>query len=464
MHYFQTWTIHKEEISAANRFDAKFFHPQFLEIIEKLRKSSVKLGELCPKPERGKAPYKPEYVKEGIAVIKTDDLTSKGIRWDNVAFINAELYRAKFKGQELIRGDILLSSTGTGSIGKIDIVGFIPSEFGETALITPKITLIRSEQDRFDNYYIVQYLRSDYARIQIDSITRGQTGQIELYPQDIQNILVPLLPEEVQREIGDKVRQAEDARKEAWAVRRQILNWEQELFGTEERRPSTWLIPPGLLSQRLDAKFYNPTRLEVINRIESLWEAVRLRDLCQDGFPRRGNAPHKPKYKEYGIPTLVTDSLTDQGIDWDKVAFVSEEEFESKKASNVKQRDLILASTGVGSLGKVDIVHRIPQEYKERCLATPELTIIRLKDEEFSHFLLLFLRSPFGQIQIMSSLRGETGQTHLYPRDIQDFLIPLVSEHKEIAEKVVAFEELQVKSKTLINEAGYKIRKALQQL
>lgn len=463
MHPFQTWTIPKEAISTASRFDAKFFHPQFHGIIEKLRKSSVRLGELS-RPERGKAPYKPEYVKEGIPVVKTDDLTSKGIRWENVAFINVELYRNKYKGHELMEGDILLSSTGTGSIGKVDIVGFIPPEFKQTALITPKITLIRIEQDKFDTYFLAQYLRSSYAQIQIESMTRGQTGQIELYPQDIQNILIPLLAEEVRREIGDKVKKAEEVRKEAWDIRRQILSWEQELFRTEENKALTWVIPPRLLSQRLDAKFYNPTKLEVINRIKSLWSAVRLVDLCEDGFPKRGNAPHKPQYTTYGIPTLVTDSLTNQGIDWDKVAFVSEEEFESKKGSSVRQRDLILASTGVGSLGKVDIVHRIPEEYRGRCLTTPELTIIRLKDKEISYFLLLFLRSPFGQIQIMSSLRGETGQTHLYPKDIQEVLIPLIGEQEEIANKVVVFEELQTKSKRLIKEASQTIGKALEEL
>lgn len=460
MYSVKTWIIPKEEIIVADRLDAKYFSPEFRNTIKTLKNSfkTTKLADLCidNTPKRGTAPYRPEYVEFGIPVIRTDDLSNKGIKWNNVAYIPYSLYEMKYKGQELRVSDILLSSTGV-STGKVDIVGFIPKQFENRALITPKITLIRIQQEDINPYFLTAYLRTYYAQIQIKSMIRG-TGEPELYPEDIKKIIVPILSEDIQKEIGDKIREAERLREEVLEIQLELKQLENEIFGMELEKKSIWIIPAEELSQRLDAKFYNPNKLKVLKILkENFEEIVKIGEICENGFPKRGNAPHKPQYVNFGVPVIITKCLTNFGIDWDNVEYIREEDFEKRERRCLRKDDIIIASTGLGSIGKVDVLSKIPDEFNQRCLATPELTIIRLK-KDYSidpYYICFYLRSPYGQIQIHSSTRGESGQLHLYPEDIKEIIVPILDKktQNKISSKLKKFEELRMKAIELMKSA-----------
>lgn len=464
MHLFQTWTISKEKIDAASRFDAKFFHPEFHGIIQKLSNSSVRLGKLC-KPQRGKAPYKSEYVEEGIPVLRTDDLTSKGVRWDNVAFIAKELYEEKYKGQELSKGDILLSSTGTGSIGKVDVIGFIPSEFKEIALITPKITLIRIREDKINPYCLTQYLRSDYAQIQIESMTRGQTGQTELYPQDVKNILIPLLPEDVQRKIGDKVKEAEAIAEKKFETKRQLSKYADLVFEKSpvNPKPKHFLIKKEEFANRLDAKFhYYREQAKLLSK----WQTVKLASLVKAPI-RAGSTPGRYKYKkDEGIPIIKVRNLTNEGIDWGEKYFVDEVFYEEHKKACLENEDILVISAahspeGIG--GKVDVVE-IPQNSKE-VMAVAELLIISPDFEKVDpYFLSWVLRSELGKIQSKGFLRGQSA--HLYGEDAEEILIPYPPKdlRDEIGELVKEIAKSRASSDNLIREAESLMAEVLKEI
>ncbi len=101
------------------------------------------------------------------------------------------------------RDDVLISSIGYGSIGKIQVFDK-PGKYGTVS----EVTIIR--QNRLNPHYIVAFLRSKAGQYQIDRLITGATGQLHLYPRDVAKIFVPLLHSNTQHEfqtIADEVRQ-----------------------------------------------------------------------------------------------------------------------------------------------------------------------------------------------------------------------------------------------------------------
>jgi len=240
----QSWIIPAEEIEIANRLDAKFFHPDRLSVLKKLKNYGhfKSLGELCKKgfPSRGDAPYKPKYIAYGIPVLVTDSLTGKRIDWEKVEYVPDEVFKkSKWKIKE---NDILIASTGMGSIAKVDIISFIPEEFKGKCLATPKLTIVRTDKEEIDNYYLWIYLRSHFGQVQMLTSVRGQTGQLELYPQDIGNILVPLLPLSIQKQISSKAKEAMSLEMKIFKLKKELLKYEGLIFHKADRLPQTVII------------------------------------------------------------------------------------------------------------------------------------------------------------------------------------------------------------------------------
>ncbi len=86
----------------------------------------------------------------------------------------------------LHRNDILISSTGTGSTGRVDIY-----DEDAPAITDGHVTVVRLKPT-IDPYYVLAYLRCEYGRRQLLRMERGTSGQIELYAEDIQELLVPI--------------------------------------------------------------------------------------------------------------------------------------------------------------------------------------------------------------------------------------------------------------------------------
>ncbi|MCW0017496.1 hypothetical protein [Rhizobium sp. BT-226] len=149
-------------------------------------------------------------------------LKSVSIRAGYVDFGSARsaprnFYNRKRARAEAVAGDILINSTGDGTIGRVAVYN---EDF--PALVDGHITIVRL-RDPTKAWFIAAYLLSKEGQRQIYRYINGSSGQVEIYPQDIARIWIPL-GEDNAEDIGRRLREACEKYAEFAADLRETLN------------------------------------------------------------------------------------------------------------------------------------------------------------------------------------------------------------------------------------------------
>jgi len=119
--------------------------------------------------------------KGDIPRLGVDNITGHGILWD-CSYVKPDIKKVK---TIIKKNDILISSTGTGSTGRIDIY-----DEDLPTVTDGHVTIVRLNPE-IDPYYVLSYFHTEYVKRQLLRHERGTTGQIEIYADDIGKILVP---------------------------------------------------------------------------------------------------------------------------------------------------------------------------------------------------------------------------------------------------------------------------------
>jgi len=186
----------------AGRLDAQYFQPKFEEVETFLaRQFGVERIGQWGKVLKGQST---EYTDEGegTPVVRSGDLTDLD---------NESGFKTALPGQPLFllrRGDVCISSIGFGSIGKVQVFDK-PANHATVS----EVTVIR--QKRVNPYYLHFFLRSPFGQMQIERYITGATGQLHLYPKDVEKIYVPLAPEDLQDKLEAMTHESRSARHNA---------------------------------------------------------------------------------------------------------------------------------------------------------------------------------------------------------------------------------------------------------
>jgi type I restriction enzyme M protein len=134
------------------------------------------------------------------------------------------------KSLHIQKGDVLLSSTGTGTMGKACVYD---SEW--PAVPDGHVTVIRVDPKQVNPYYLADYLRAGSGAIQIERRYTGATGMVELHPEDVDQILVDLLsgPDE-QAIVSKTLREAEKTYRKTMEGAKTSLEAARTTFGHHE--------------------------------------------------------------------------------------------------------------------------------------------------------------------------------------------------------------------------------------
>lgn len=131
-----------------------------------------------------------------------------------------------------------------------------------------------------------------------------------------------------------------------------------------------------------------------------------------------------PKYSVDGeIPVVKTAHVTNGEVLVSDEEFVSYREFEINEKAQVQSGDLLIASTGKGSIGKVALVR------EDICLfADSHISIIRMDGSKYNpEFALYFFQSILGYFQMERDYTGCTNQVEIDKDNISDLLLPDIS-------------------------------------
>ena len=162
----------------------------------------VRLGDICNYLHRGKTP---KYGNQKILPI----IAQKCNHWDQL-YIDRCLfsdtdYIFKYKEEQFLqKGDIIINSTGGGTVGRTGYIDATVFEKFDKFVADSHVTVVRSTK-LVSHRYIYHYLLSPYIQIGIEERCTGSTNQIELRTTTISDYLVPIPPVEEQKRIVEKV-------------------------------------------------------------------------------------------------------------------------------------------------------------------------------------------------------------------------------------------------------------------
>jgi len=183
-------TVNKSELEGTQRLDPEYYHPAFVRVVDAVQSyaSSKRIEEIA-KVLRGRNPTK--YTESGIPVIRAVDLRDIT---DCENILNSSdqenLFYLRYK-------DILVSSIGAGSIGKIQL--FLETD--KKVATVSEVSVIRTKE--YNPATLAAFLMSKYGNLQLERRITGSTGQLHLYPKDIGTVLTPILNQKVQSQIED---------------------------------------------------------------------------------------------------------------------------------------------------------------------------------------------------------------------------------------------------------------------
>jgi type I restriction enzyme M protein len=197
------------EPKISDRFAYTFNHPKYyrtVQGIEAMAVPAVTLESLCiePYPKRGKKPS--EESAEGIPILKVRNVTGNGINLDTEYAPDSEDTRAECARSLVVTDDVLITATGEGTIGKVDVW-----PYDDDAIADSHISICRLKPG-VNLRYVVEFLRSEYGQIQMLRFVSGSTGQTELLIEHVKSLLIPMPAADVQQEIVDRI---DEARTEA---------------------------------------------------------------------------------------------------------------------------------------------------------------------------------------------------------------------------------------------------------
>lgn len=158
------------------------------------------LDEISIYIQRGKSPKYSE--EEKIPVV-----SQKCIQWDGFDLSRARFIDPRTIGKYQIyrflqEGDLLWNSTGTGTIGRVNI--FNNSNSYEKVVADSHVTIVRLGET-LSNKYVMYWLASGFVQNDFEEIASGTTKQKELNTSTAKSFPVPLPPFEEQHRIVQKI-------------------------------------------------------------------------------------------------------------------------------------------------------------------------------------------------------------------------------------------------------------------
>ena len=390
----------------------------------------------------GSTPNGIEYLDDGVLFLGAGNVQIEKLDLYNAKKIDYSYHEGALFSSSLELNDILISKKGT--VGRCCVF-----DLEDEANINENIAKVKINEELKDHViekYISEFLNSYYGQLGFTKYMH-ESVQYSINLDEIKRIKIILPPKDIQEAILSEIGPIEaDATENNLKFQSSIDNAntklleeldiesnEEDLFFKKGKHENSdfFLVFSEDMYDRLHYLFYHP-KYNILESLQSKYKTILLKDICKEPI-KRGKQPH---YENSGIMVIKTIDLKNRYIGYDNTLRVSEEFFESKTEAHVQKGDLLIASTGQGSLGKVDVF-----DIDTPAMVDAHISIIRLKDEYDPYFIAYYLRSPLGQIQFEKWFSGSSGQIEIQPGDINNFILPSgenipFNTQKEIASRI----------------------------
>jgi restriction endonuclease S subunit len=389
-----------------------------------------------------------KFVDNGVPYYRGQDIHSFFIEGANPIRIDKDTFNLPvMKRSHLKKGDVLLSIVGT--IGKLGLV-----TTSNKATCSCKLAILRPSKIIAE--YLSVFLSSKYGQNQIKKFTRGAV-QMGLILEDFDQLLVPFFDKIFQSQIETLVKNAHSKLEQSKSTYAQAENLLLNALGISDFSPSTKNTTEKsfkdsfVATGRLDAEYYQPKFDELEAEIAKSHQLAQLKDFLT--LNQRGT---QPNYAEQGLPVINSKHVREGEVllTDNRFAGLSEKE----EPLFIKKGDVLINGTGVGTIGRAACYL-----HEQNALPDNHVTILRT-DKINPVYLSVYLNSIAGKYQVDKYFKGSSGQIELYPKDIENFYIPLINEdtQTQIANLVQQSFTLKAESERLLEMAKRAVETAIE--
>lgn len=415
-----------------SRLDFMHYHPELdvLDDLEKLTKYDVTtISTIMSKPENlvsGKTPKGVLYVDDGTPFLGGTNVRTNETDLSETTKIPSIYHTTVLAASQLAKNDILITIAGVG-LGTCSIY-----ESEEEANINQAIARLRLvDKSEMNSHFLVRYLNSQFGQFGFVKYSHlVWQPNINLEEIKLLKIIKPSIRE--QERILEKIEpieiEAKTLKTKATKLQSEALNYLLEelkitvpenpnyFFKTgAEKQTITFDVFPEDTNDRIHYLFSHPKYI-AIEELKANFKTVTLQSISTKSVARG----EQPIYDENGDNIVIkTVDIKDRFIDYENALKVNNEFFNSNKSAKLIKGDILLASTGYVSMGKVNVYDR-----EETAIADGHISIIRVNENYDPYFVAYYLRSHLGQIQIEKYYTGSSGQVELQQGDINKFVLP----------------------------------------
>ncbi|MEW7399142.1 restriction endonuclease subunit S [Elizabethkingia anophelis] len=446
--------IFKSNLEYSGRIDAEYYKPTFIKF-ENLIKS--KGGKLLSDNANfligpfGSAFTVDNYVEERIyRYIRGKDVKPLKLMDNDNVYMSKEHYEGLSK-YALKENDVMVSVVGT--IGNAAII----QKENLPAVFSCKNTVIRTND--LNPKYLLAYLNCRYGR---ELLQRKERGAIQkgLNLDDLKNLDFFDASLNLQNIIEEVFNKSSYKINESQQKYTQAENLLLETLGLQDFQPSTDAVnvkslkESFLSSGRLDAEYYQPKYDTIESKLDKL-NTFKIKEVFTIL-----SSPSPSKYQETGIKVIKTKNVRIPNIEIDNITDHTEQ-------ANllIKKDDLLFASMGVGSLGRVSYIDKeVPN-----CTIDGTIKLFRIKEKVKNQNIeiptLLFLTSSIGQELIYKYVIGSTGIISISKENIENLLIPEIDSKsaKRLSDLVLESQQLKTESEKLLETAKLAVEIAIEE-
>ena len=204
-----SYIVNLSQIKSAHRADAEYFQPKYEKILSKIKCKMERLVNLLMPKEgirKGIEIGSEQYQEGGKLFIRVSNLSKHGLVDRDQKYLSEELYQKLKKEFEPKVGEILLTKDATPGIA------YLLKE-SLKGIIAGGILRLKAKPD-INPEYLTLVINSVVGQIQVERDTGGSVI-FHWRPDQIKNLLIPILPKPTQQKIADLVQKSHEARKRA---------------------------------------------------------------------------------------------------------------------------------------------------------------------------------------------------------------------------------------------------------
>ena len=429
-----------------------------------------RLGEICEFISRGKTPV---YTKESQYPVLAQKCNQwDGIRLDKVLFLDPNSLSKWTNEYHLQHEDIVINSTGTGTIGRVGI--FDIGILGQYPFIVPDshISVVRCYKVYIHRKYIYHIFTSEYLQTKINKVATGSTNQKELPKKVLTEFFIPIPPLSEQQRIVAKieaifaqidlleqnkadlqtaVKQAkskildlairgklvpQDPADEPASVMLEKLHAEKEAkiaAGEIKRGKNDSYIYKNSTDNCYYEKFYGKNDIciddEIPFELPENWQWTKLGRICDKLVDGDHNPPKGIEEKTEYIMVSSRNINHNTVEDLENVRYLTKEMFDAENfRTNATTGDILF--TSVGSLGRSCI-------YDGRMNICFQRSVSILNTKVYNKYVKFFFDSNFYQNYVAEHATG-TAQMGFYLQEMAEsfIAIPPISEQKRIVARI----------------------------